>query len=153
MPDTVQTPAAAKRTWIARGEQMALVLLALAVVAGVAWRGISYWRVGVEPLEVVPPAAGPTYRVNVNAADWVVLALVPGLGEALSKRIVETREAMPGKRFASLDELTKVRGIGEKTLAHLRPYLFVGEPETGPEPVTMPDAPPAAPKADVPPAP
>ena len=118
---------------------MALVLLALAVVAGVAWRGISYWRVGAEPLDVVPPAAGPTYRVNVNAADWVVLALVPGLGETLSKRIVETREAMPGKRFASLDELTKVRGIGEKTLAHLRPYLFVGGPDAEPEAVTMPE--------------
>jgi competence protein ComEA len=130
---------------VARAEQVAILVLALAVVAGVAWRGISYWRVGTDPLAVAPPAAGPTYRVNVNAADWVVLSMVPGLGETLSKRIVETREAMPDKRFTSLDELTKVRGIGGKTLAHLRPYLFAGAPDAGPEPVTMPDAPPAVP--------
>jgi competence protein ComEA len=142
MPDSAQTPAAAKQTWIARGEQAALVLLAVAVVAGVAWRGISYWRVGTEPLEVAPPAAGPTYRVNINAADWVVLALVPGLGETLSKRIVETRQARGG-RFQSLEDLKEVRGIGDKTLDRVRPYLFVGDPEAGPEPVTMPDVPPA----------
>ena len=135
-------PTGPKRTWIARGEQLALVLLAVAVVAGVAWRGISCWRVGAEPLDVAPPAAGPTYRVNVNAADWVVLALVPGLGETLSKRIVEVREARGG-RFQSLDDLKEVHGIGDKILDRVRPYLFVGEPKAGPEPVTMPDEPPA----------
>ena len=139
-------PAPPRRPLVARAEQVVVLVLALAVVAGVAWRGISYWRVGAEPLEVVPPAAGPSYRVNVNAADWVVLSMVPGLGEALSKRIVEAREAMPGKRFASLDELKQVRGIGEKTLAHLRPYLFVGDPDApgtagGVEPVMMLDRP------------
>ena len=108
------------------------------MAGGVAWRAIDHWRIGAEPLEVVPPPDGPTYRVNVNAADWVMLALVPGIGEVLAKRIVEAREARGG-RFASLDDLQKVDGIGEKTLAKLRPYLFLAEPEADDEPVRMLD--------------
>jgi DNA uptake protein ComE-like DNA-binding protein len=105
-------PSHPKPSLIARGEQALLLLLALAVVAGVAYRAARYYRLGAEPLEVVPPSDGPTYRVNVNTADWVTLALVPGLGEALSKRIVETRQARrPGGCFASLDDLKAVPGI------------------------------------------
>jgi len=116
-----------------------LLVLALAVVAGVAWRAVSYWRIGAEPLEPVPEAS-PTYRVNANAADWVTLALVPGLGETLAKRIVEEREKRGG-RFESVDDLTAVRGIGEKKLTRLRLYLFIGDPDAPVEPVEMVEQP------------
>ncbi len=129
---------------IARGEQAVLVVLALVVVAAVAYRAVSYLRLGQEPLEVVP-AAPPTYRVNVNTADWVTLALVPGLGESLAKRIVALRVERGG-RLDTLDALLAVRGIGEKTLAKLRPFLFAGPTDASGEPVRMTDgrAPPAA---------
>lgn len=123
MADTPMTPPTRRQALIARGEQWVLVILALVLVAGVAWRGITYYRLGAEPLEVIP-AAPPTYRVDVNTADWLTLAVVPGLGEALSKRIVEVRERRGG--FRSLEELKDVRGISDKTLAKLRPYLFIG---------------------------
>ena len=127
-----------KPSLIARGEQALLLLLALAVVAGVAYRAARYYRLGAEPLEVVPPSDGPTYRINVNTADWVTLALVPGLGEALSKRIVETRQARrPGGCFASLDDLKAVPGISDKLLAKLRPYLVLAPSDAGAEPVQM----------------
>jgi competence protein ComEA len=130
-------PPTPREALIARGEQLAIALLALALVAGVAYRALSYWRAGAEPIEVLPPAGGPTYRVDVNSADWVTLSMVPGLGEALSKRIVEVRDARPGKRFTSLDEIKEVRGIGDKVLAKLRPYLCLGEPGASDEPVRM----------------
>jgi len=133
-------PAAQRRPrppLIARGEQAILLFLALAVVAGVAYRTARYYRLGAEPFEVVPPADGPTYRVNVNAADWVTLALVPGLGEALSKGIVAARNARPGGRFASLDDLKAVSGIGDKVLAKLQPYLILAPSDAGAEPVEM----------------
>jgi len=122
---------------IARGEQALLLLLALAVVAGVAYRAARYYRLGAEPLEVVPPSDGPTYRINVNTADWVTLALVPGLGEALSKGIVAARNARPGGRFVSLDDLKAVSGISDKLLAKLEPYLVLAPSDTGAEPVQM----------------
>ena len=135
MSEPPPLPPHRRHVLIARGEQAVLVALALAVVAGVAWRVVSYWRVGAEPLAPVPEAA-PTYRVNVNAADWVTLALVPGLGETLARRIVAERDRCGG-RFDALDDLLAVRGIGEKTLASLRTYLFVGEPDAPGEPVEM----------------
>ena len=141
MSRTPPTPPPRRRDLVARREQAVLVLLALAVVAGVAWRLIDYYRVGTEPLAVVPPPQGPTYRVNINAADWVTLALVPGLGEVLSKRIIETRQTMPGGRFAAMEDLKKVPGISDKMLAKLGPYLCLEEPAAGAEPIRMMDEP------------
>jgi competence protein ComEA len=142
MPDASPTPPTRRQALIARGEQLVLAVLALALVAGVAWRGISYYRLGAQPMEVIP-AAPPTYRVDVNTADWVTLAVVPGLGEALSKRIIDLRDQRGGLK--SLEELKGVRGISDKMLAKLRPYLFIGDgARAGSEPIQMVDRPPPA---------
>lgn len=135
MTESASKPPGRRTPLIERGEQVALLVLALAVVAGAGWQAVAYWRIGAEPLEVVPDGP-PTYRVNVNAADWVTLALVPGLGETLARRIVAEREARGG-RFDALANLTAVRGIGEKRLARLRPYLFLGDPDAPGETVDM----------------
>lgn len=58
-------------------------------------------------------------RVNVNTATLDELSAVPGLGPALALRVND------GRPYAKLEELTKVRGIGPKSLAPLLPYLTV----------------------------
>jgi len=135
MVDSTETPPESSPL-VARAEQVVLVVLALAVVAGVAWRAADYWRIGAEPIEVIPPPEGPTFRINVNQADWVTLSLVPGVGEKVAKAIVEERQKQGGK-FESLGDLLKVKGIGDKMLEKLRPYLFLGGPDAGDEPVEM----------------
>ena len=137
-PADARPPAPRRVPLIDRAEQVLLAVLALAVVAGVLWQAADYWRLGREPLAVVPPPDGPTYRVNVNQADWVTLALVPGLGRALAERIVALR-AERGGRFASLDELKEVKGISDKVLEKVRPYLYLADPSPGAEPVEMKD--------------
>ena len=139
MTEPAPRPRPARKPLVERGEQAALLVLTLAVVAGAGWQAVSYWRIGAEPLGVVPEGS-PTYRVNVNAADWVTLALVPGLGETFARRIVAERESRGG-RFDALDDLTAVRGIGEKKLARLRPYLVLGDPDGAGEPVEMVETP------------
>jgi len=136
MADSSETPPPEPSPLVARAEQVVLVVLALAVVAGVAWRAVDYWRIGAEPIEVIPPPEGPTFRINVNQADWVTLSLVPGLGKALAEEIVARRTARGG-RFDSLDDLLEVKGIGEKMLEKLRPYLSLGDPNADGEPVEM----------------
>jgi hypothetical protein len=139
MADEPITPPTPRQAMIVRGEQLVLAILALVLVAGVVWRAVAYYRLGAAPLEAIP-AAPPTYRVNVNAADWITLSVVPGLGETLSKRIVEVRDKRGG--FKALDELRDVRGISDRTLAKLRPYLFIGDGTKGEgEPVQMIDRP------------
>jgi len=62
------------------------------------------------------------FRIDVNQADWPELALLPGIGETLAKRIVRSREQ--DGPFRCHDELRRVPGIGPKTLEAIRPYLL-----------------------------
>jgi hypothetical protein len=139
MADSSVTPPTPRQALIARSEQVLVVLLVLVLMAGVAYRVVGWWRQDTSALEAVPPPEGPIYRINVNTADAGTLSIVPGIGPVLAGRIVEVRQARPGRRFASLDELTQVRGIGEKVLARLRPYLVLDNAAgAGNEPVQMP---------------
>lgn len=66
-------------------------------------------------------APGSIARLSVNLGSEQDLQTLPGIGPATARRIADYRESVG--RIQSLDELTKVKGIGPKTLAKLRPYL------------------------------
>ena len=61
-----------------------------------------------------------TFPVNINTASKKELDALPGIGEVLAQRIIDYRSA--NGPFSTVDELTKVKGIGEKTLEKLKPY-------------------------------
>lgn len=61
--------------------------------------------------------------VNINTASVSELIGLDGIGETRAKAIIEYREANGG--FKSVDELTKVSGIGEKTLGKIRAKIVV----------------------------
>lgn len=65
-------------------------------------------------------AAGP---VDLNAADAAALDALPGIGPVLAERIVAWRTEHG--RFASVDELGEVNGIGPAILADLRDLVRV----------------------------
>lgn len=72
-------------------------------------------------------AAGPAPAshgvVNVNTATVDQLQLLPRVGPALAARIVEFRKA--NGAFKTVDELVAVRGIGERSLELMQPYIAV----------------------------
>ena len=70
-----------------------------------------------------PPAQTHIGKLDVNTATAAELELLPGVGPALSKRIVEYREK--NGPFANLSELDKVQGIGPKMLEKIRPLAEV----------------------------
>jgi competence protein ComEA len=72
------------------------------------------------------PIAEGGGKVDLNRASAEELRAVPGIGPALSERIVKFREE--NGPFRRVDDLLKVRGIGEKSLEKMRPYLTVSEP-------------------------
>lgn len=61
------------------------------------------------------------FQVDLNEAEWPELAQLPGIGETLARRIVESR-SREGP-FRDHDDLQRVRGIGPKKLERVRPYL------------------------------
>lgn len=68
------------------------------------------------------PAVIPA-KLDLNTATIAQLELLPGIGPAIAKRIVEYRE-QHGK-FATLESLDAVKGIGPKTIARLRPLVTI----------------------------
>ena len=64
-----------------------------------------------------------TFPVNINTASKKELDALPGIGEVLAQRIIDYRSA--NGLFSTVDDLTKVKGIGAKTLEKLKPYATV----------------------------
>jgi len=69
------------------------------------------------------PALAADGKVNVNTASAQQLALLPHVGPSVAERIVEHRTK--NGQFKSIEDLVLVKGIGEKTLARLKPYVAV----------------------------
>ena len=62
-------------------------------------------------------APGSGSQVNINTATVQELQLLPRVGPALAQRIVDFRTA--NGPFKAPEELTRVKGIGEKSFARL----------------------------------
>jgi competence protein ComEA len=77
----------------------------------------------------VQPATGGENPIDINKAPVSELVKINGIGNAKAQAIVEYREK--NGSFKSVDELTMVQGIGEKTLERLRPQVTVGSEEEG----------------------
>jgi competence protein ComEA len=95
--------------------------------------------------EALAVAAVETPHLNINTATVQELQLLPRVGPALAQRIVEFRES--NGAFKSPEELMRVRGVGEKSYALLKPYLAVSGPTTLKEKVRSPRKAKAAPAA------
>jgi competence protein ComEA len=67
--------------------------------------------------------AGTSGPVNLNTATLEQLDGLPGIGPVLAQRILDWRTA--NGRFAAVDELAEVSGIGDATLADLRSVVTV----------------------------
>jgi competence protein ComEA len=78
--------------------------------------------VGETPPGAVPGLAGDG-RVNLNTADLAALDTLPGVGPATAAKIVAWREQHG--RFASVEDLLDVSGIGEAKFEGLRDLVTV----------------------------
>jgi competence protein ComEA len=65
--------------------------------------------------------SGLTGVVNINTATAEELQLLPGIGEARAKAVIELRKRNGG--FKSVEDLAEVKGIGATAIERLRPYI------------------------------
>ena len=117
--------------WLTKQERVTLTALGTLVLAALC---ILIWQRQRPPLAITgkPIPAEAVYwnaalaaarQVDLNTAGVAELERLPGIGYELAGRIVEFRSTHGG--FTSAEDLTKVRGIGPKTIETLRDYIAV----------------------------
>lgn len=77
--------------------------------------------VGNLPANVI--AQNGTSTIEINSADSLAWAQLPGIGEKLSARIIKYRESIGG--FTSVEELRKVYGLKPETYELILPFLSI----------------------------
>ncbi|MVO99489.1 hypothetical protein EDM21_08100 [Paenibacillus sp. N10] len=69
---------------------------------------------------------GDQPKVDINYGGLEELMKLPGVGPSKAKAIIAYRE-QHGK-FKRMDQLLQVKGIGDKMLAKMKPYILLGSP-------------------------
>ena len=77
-----------------------------------------------EPVESIPYKSETSGKININFASADELAMLPQIGKTYAQRIVDYR-ANHGP-FVSIQEITNVSGIGDKTFDAIKDYITVG---------------------------
>lgn len=83
-------------------------------------------KIKILTIETIPRTEenGTTVTIiNINTASAVDLTFLPGIGEVKAKSIVEYRERHG--EFSSVEDIMKVKGIGESTFEKIKPYITV----------------------------
>jgi competence protein ComEA len=108
--------------WLRRIDQAAVAVLVLLALASIAIYWLARGGATGRLIEIDrAPRNAARFRIDINRAGWPEFSQLPGVGETLARRIVESRQAEGP--FADIDQLRRVRGIGPKTLEEIRPYL------------------------------
>jgi competence protein ComEA len=88
--------------------------------------------ISISPASAQAPA--PALRsatqpaIDLNTATVEQLDTLPGIGRKTAELIIEYRTKSGG--FKRIEELMKVKGIGEKSFLKLKPLVVVAPPKT-----------------------
>lgn len=111
------------RPWINLRDQGSLLALVASLLVWMA----CYWlyhgghRGDLIEIDRAPPLQA-SFQVDINRADWPEMIQLPGIGETLARRVITERTE--NGLFLDVNELTRVNGIGPRTLDRIRPYLL-----------------------------
>ncbi len=93
---------------------LAVTLLSVGVLAAPAeWSHVQVWK--TEGPKPASPPRNQVETIDINRASPAELQRLPGIGPALSRRIVESRRALGP--FPDVADLARVRGIGPRSIA------------------------------------
>ncbi|MBC1371039.1 ComEA family DNA-binding protein [Listeria booriae] len=81
---------------------------------------------GIQPVTTAQAEAsggGDSKKVNINTADTTALQTIPGIGASKAQAIIDYREKEG--LFQKVEDLSKVSGIGAKTVERLSEHITV----------------------------
>ncbi len=127
-----------------RNEKMVLFFLVFGFIVGL---GVWIYRQNYEPVPIISEyilnqenllsgkvneeetdpeeTKNPNLLISINKATLEQLEYLPGIGPVMAKRIIAYRDQHHG--FRTIDELVEIKGIGEKTVEKLKPYVQIIE--------------------------
>ena len=117
-------PYAAVGEWLRRGDQWVVAILTVLALAAMPAIG-GFFRGDFEEAAVGSPSAAmcpARFQLDINSADWPELVQLPAIAETRAKTILDSRRA--DGPFVSADDLERIRGIGPKTVAKMKPFLL-----------------------------
>lgn len=119
---------------VAKHYWRAVIFLVAVILIGAGFWGLRRFNpalfLGKPDFIAVPNEDQPQQSVkdkpallNINTASAKELETLSGIGPQMAKRIIQYREEHGN--FTSVDALTEVKGLGEKTLEKLKPFVAV----------------------------
>lgn len=73
--------------------------------------------------KVAPEKSVLSGKVNINTANAEQLEILPRIGTKTAQSIIEYR--VQNGPFKKIEDITNVKGIGEKTLEELKGYIIL----------------------------
>ena len=83
----------------------------------------------VSPLVSAQTAVKAGDKVNINTASLEELQKLPRIGPQIAQRILDFRKE--NGSFKKIEDILKVRGIGEKVFDQLKDLITVGTEDAG----------------------
>jgi len=106
--------------WLTRQERQVVVFVMIVVIGGSAVNFAYKHCAAMRPVLRFNPSYG---KININTADSRMLREIPGVGDTLSKRIIEYRYC--NGPFVSADDLSRVKGFSGGRLDRARDFIAV----------------------------
>ncbi|WP_217644037.1 helix-hairpin-helix domain-containing protein [Bacillus sp. cl95] len=84
-------------------------------------------KIGEEKIQIADSSTGSKQedspdKINLNQANETELQMIPGVGPAKAKAIIEYRESTG---FKTIDDIKNISGIGDKTFEKLKDFITV----------------------------
>ncbi len=98
-----------------------LLCLSILVLVLLVINFISYRQWAKNKMAVTAIIEEEKIQISINNANADELEMLPEIGRVMANRIVEFREK--NGAFKDLSDLVKVKGISEKTLEKIKPYV------------------------------
>jgi hypothetical protein len=115
--------------WTAR-QRAALICVIAVLLSGLSARYLlNHSQIADPQPDLGRRAAELADRIDPNTADWQTLAALPLIGQSMAQRIVDERQTFLANHpepmaYTKIEDLLRVKGIGEATIRTIEPYLI-----------------------------